>query len=416
MRILVGWDEPKEAQLISLYLNVEDNTVSMATTGEEVLALAQSETDWDVILLSTTLPDTEQAFEVCLKLRELYPDCPLVGGCVNDDVYQMARFLTNGMQHYFIRDAEKNFLFLLQLTLSNVVQGVHAERERQIAKYLREEVYSVRKLQESLIPPEIECPPGYQIEARYESSQIQVIGGHPVVLAGGDYYDVVRVDDETIVVVVGDASGHGMRACMSIMIMQALARMIHDQRYRDPQQFMQKLNQRLFPKEKHPDPAWFVGEINRRLCMQSVLGDSGGFITLLYGVLNTRRHEFQWTSAGHPPPLLQTLDTDYVRPLGKQELGGLPIGLLSEESYLTQACEVPPGSRLLIYSDGLTEAFPVDQGEHREYGVPGIEKTLRELKTKPLETVLEHLFEDSSAFTKGRGRHDDTTVVLIEHS
>ena len=76
-------------------------------------------------------------------------------------------------------------------------------------------------MQESLIPPEIQCPDGYQIRARYESAQIQVLGGHPVILAGGDYYDVVRIAEDTIVVVVGDASGHGMRACMSIMIMQA---------------------------------------------------------------------------------------------------------------------------------------------------------------------------------------------------
>jgi serine phosphatase RsbU (regulator of sigma subunit) len=388
----------------------------MATSREDLLALAQNGQAWDVILMSVTLPDTDSALGLCQELQKLHPDTPLVGACHNQDVYEMARFMTNGMQHYFIRDPNKDFLFLLRLTLVNVVQGVQAERERQIARFLREEVDSVRRLQESLIPPEIRCPDGYQIRARYESAQIQVLGGHPVILAGGDYYDVVRIAEDSIVIVVGDASGHGMRACLSIMIMQALARMIHDQRYRDPQQFMQRINQRLFAKDNQPDPAWFVEEINKRLCNQSVLGETGGFITLLYGVLNTRSHEFTWTSAGHPLPLLQDRKSGRLQTVGEQELSGLPLGLLEEETYQTQSCKLPPKSRLLIYSDGLVEAFPVDQGEHREYGLPGVERTLNECKDGPLSETLGALFQDSHDFTLGGGRHDDTTVVLIERT
>jgi serine phosphatase RsbU (regulator of sigma subunit) len=328
----------------------------------------------------------------------------------------MARFLMNGMQHYFIRDPKKDFLFLLHLTLVNVVKGVQAERERQIARFLREEVDSVRKLQESMIPPEIRCPDGYQIRARYESAQIQVFGGHPVILAGGDYYDVVRIDEDTIVVVVGDASGHGMRACLSIMVMQALARMIHDQRFRDPQQFMHRINQRFFARDNQPDPSWFVKEINKRLCKQSILGQTGGFITLIYGVLNTRRHEFHWTSAGHPLPLLQDLKSGRLTPVGKRDLSGLPIGLLDEETYETQSCKLPPKSRLVIYSDGLVEAFPLEVGEHREFGIPGVEETLARYKSRPLSDTLEALFRESHEFTEGGGRHDDTTIVLVERS
>jgi len=416
MRILVGWDEPKEAQLIYLYLNVDSNVVSVATTGEDLFQLAAGEQAWDVILLSTAFPDTEKSFEIACKLLELFPDCPLVGACHSADVFAMARFLTNGMQHYFIRDPQKDFLFLLRLTLENVVKGVHAERERQIAKYLREEVDSVRKLQESLIPPDIQTPPGYQIRARYESSQIQVFGGRPVILAGGDYYDIVQIDEDHLVIVVGDASGHGMRACMSIMIMQALARMIHDDQYRDPGQFMGKMNRRLFSEEDGPDPAWFVSEINRRLCTQSILGEAGGFITVLYGILDTKRHEFRWTSAGHPAPVLQNLKADKATSVGDDELSGLPLGLTSDEIYRTQCCEIPPASRILIYSDGLVEAFPEEEGEHREFGLAGVKETMFLQKSGTIDAALEALFADSHTFTCGKGRHDDTTIVLIERS
>ena len=192
--------------------------------------------------------------------------------------------------------------------------------------------------------------------------------------------------------------------------------MIHDQRYRDPQQFMQRLNQRLFARDSQPDPAWFVEEINKRLCVQSVLGETGGFITLIYGVLNTRRHEFHWTSAGHPLPLLQDLKTGSLSPVGQQEKSGLPVGIVEDETYQSQICKLPPNSRLVIYSDGLVEAFPLEVGEHREYGIAGIERTLTEYKLRPLPEVLDALFQDSHDFTEGGGRHDDTTVVLMERS
>jgi phosphoserine phosphatase RsbU/P len=67
--------------------------------------------------------------------------------------------------------------------------------------------------------------------ARYESSQIRVLGDRPVVMAGGDYYDVFSFDDGQVVLVLGDAAGHGVKACMSIMTMHTLISMIRDRRF-----------------------------------------------------------------------------------------------------------------------------------------------------------------------------------------
>src|SRR5262249_39980002 len=159
----------------------------------------------------------------------------------------------------------QDFVFLLQSTVESVVQAVQAERERKIAERLREEIDSVRKLQESIIPRNLPAPPGYTICARYESSQIRVLGGQPVAMAGGDYYDVFTSDGSDAVLLVGDASGHGMKACMSIMTMHTLVRMIRGQSYRRT--------------------SAFVAEVNRLLSEHGILTGDGGFITLLYGVL-----------------------------------------------------------------------------------------------------------------------------------
>src|SRR5262249_62166638 len=84
----------------------------------------------------------------------------------------------------------------------------------------------VRKLQEDTIPRSLPLPPGYQIAARYEPSQVQVVGDRPVVMAGGDYYDGFRPDERTLVRLIGDASGHGLEARLSIMAMHTLGGLI----------------------------------------------------------------------------------------------------------------------------------------------------------------------------------------------
>ena len=80
---------------------------------------------------------------------------------------------------------------------------------------LRDEMDGVRRMQESIIPKGLVPPEGYAITARYEPAQMQVVGEVPVVMAGGDYYDLF-LPDKNQSLMVGDASGHGSkRACRS---------------------------------------------------------------------------------------------------------------------------------------------------------------------------------------------------------
>jgi serine phosphatase RsbU (regulator of sigma subunit) len=310
------------------------------------------------------------------------------------EVFRVARFMTNGMRSYMLRDSGGDFMFLVRSALEGVVEAIRAEREQKIAERLREEIESVRKFQESIIPRDLRCPPGYKIAARYEPSQIQVMGGRPVVMAGGDYYDVFTLDDQSVVILVGDASGHGMKACMSIITMHTLVRMIRGQQYQNT--------------------AEFVGEINRRLCEQTVISDDGGFITLFYGVLRADRGEFQWTSAGHPLAMLHEKDGGEIKTVGSRANAGLPLGIYPDVQYETFSVPVPSKSRLLLYTDGLVEAISEGAEQHREYGVNGVVETLKRSSAAPIDRTLQALFDESYAFTGGAGRHDDTSVVLLE--
>lgn len=391
MQILVGWDDPTQAELLSLYLDVEENTLRITTAADDLRAAA-GEGGWDVVLMSLRLPDPETGFETFLEVRKLLPATPIVGVCDSEDTFQLARFISAGLRSHVMRDSGGDFVFLLPQTLQSAVEAVRAEHDQKLAERLREEIDSVRKLQESIIPKNLFTPQGYGIAARYEPSQISVMGGRAVVMAGGDYYDVFALDDEHLVILLGDASGHGMKACMSIMTMHTLVRMIRGRQY--------------------GNTAQFVFEINQRLCEQGVVTDEGGFITLLYGVLNPSTNEMQWTSAGHPLPMIHRLDEGSVEIVGKNEDAGLPLGIYPDMEYESHTTKIPKQSRTLLYTDGLAEAFPSHE-DYIEFGIEGIKKVLLKNANHGLEATLQALFDASHDFTKGSGRHDDTSVVLL---
>ncbi len=394
MRILIGWENSDELETIESFLNIGDNS----TAGHsDVVAMeaAYRQHPWDAVLLSLNFPSADEAYALFQRLRHGNPDTPIVGAYSPGEIGRLAKFMLAGLQTHVLRDATGEFIMLLTTVLEAAYQAVQARRTQLLADKLREEVESVRQLQESVIPQSLPQMPGYRLLGRYEPSQIQVIGDRPVVMAGGDYYDAFRLGDKSLVIMLGDAAGHGVKACMSIMTMHTLIGMIRSQTYYDTGEF--------------------VNDVNDRLCKSSIVaGEAGGFITLLYGSLNLENHELQWTSAGHPLPLLHNLENNEVKTLGSAEQAGLPLVVAEGWIYTSVRSIIPPKSRVLLYTDGLEEAFPNDEERHRQFGIAGIIRTMQENRDQPLEKVLQALFEDSHAATHGAGRLDDTSVVLLE--
>lgn len=395
MKILVAWDDPSEAELLRAYLEAGDHEAVVCHTAREVEKEAAAV--WDVVLMSLTFPNSpDQGMALFDSLQQWMPAVPVVLACRTTEMLNLPRFLVRGLRYYLIRDAGGDFVFLVLAGLESALAAHQAEEARKLADRLREEMDGVRRIQESIIPRDLNPPPGYRVAARYESSQVSVVGDRPVVMAGGDYYDVFRPDDHTLVVLLGDASGHGLKACMSIMTMHTLVRMISTDGFRNT--------------------ARFVTEINRRLCENSIVQSGGGFITLLYAAIDTRTHTMTWTSAGHPFPLLHHLGSNEVTQAGTSDDGGLPLAISPDIEYTSATVQLPPASRLLLYTDGLPDAFPAGGGELVAFGVRGLTEALQAARGRDLEQALAELFRAANEFTGGAGRHDDSSAVLLERS
>ncbi len=396
MRVLVAWDDPDQADLLSLYLGNEANEIKVCLTAEE-FAAENGPSKWDVVLLALTFPKTaDDGFKYFQAQQEMMPGVPVIMACRQGEMMSLPKFMAKGLRFYIVRDDNGDFIFLVMATLESAVQASRAEESKKLTALLRDEMDGVRRMQESIIPKGLVPPPGYAITARYEPAQVQVVGEMPVVMAGGDYYDLFLPEKNQLALMVGDASGHGLKACMSIMAMHTLIRMFTGARYRET--------------------ARFVAEINQRLCDNSIVQSGGGFITLFYTAIDTVNHEMHWTSAGHPLAVMHNMKTNEVTAIGTDAETGLPLGIYPDVEYSSASVPIAPGSRILIYSDGLTDALPpqVSTSAGLAFGTQGLMKTLQNCRDRNLEQTLAHLFQTTSEYTGGIGRHDDTSVVLLE--
>jgi serine phosphatase RsbU (regulator of sigma subunit) len=94
-------------------------------------------------------------------------------------------------------------------------------------------------------------------------------------------------------------------------------------------------------------------------------------------------------------------------------MAGPPLGVDSAFRYGSHLVKLPTQSRLLLYTDGLVEAYPEGQ-QKQQFGISGTAATLRRTAAQSVDAVLTALLDDSHAFTQGAGRHDDTSALLLE--
>jgi sigma-B regulation protein RsbU (phosphoserine phosphatase) len=157
----------------------------------------------------------------------------------------------------------------------------------------------------------------------------------PASYVSGDIYDAARVDENHVAFFIADAVGHGMPAALlTIFIKRTL----------QTKEFT-KTGYRLIP----PDEA--LAHLNNELVGQQL--SLCQFVTMAYGILNTKTLELQWARAGHPLPILLQQDGQ-SREL---ELDGALLGVFPDEKFPLQTLQLSAGESLLLYSDGFESAF-----------------------------------------------------------
>ena len=251
----------------------------------------------------------------------------------------------------------------LKAAQAQLIEKERLERELQVAA----------EIQLSILPDELPKVPGFDFGARML----------PARQVGGDFYDVFLPRPQQIGVVVGDVADKGVPSALFMARAHAL--------------IMAEADIGLSPAE-------VMTLVNRHITR---LQRSTQFVTVLYGLLDLATGEFKYARAGHEPPLLLLPDGTVERlPHGT----GMSLGLWDTITVDERTCQLPPGSTLLLYTDGMTDCR---SPEGVPFGLERIKSTLSGSVGLSAQDVCDLQLEALRAHQQGAKQDDDVTLTAI---
>jgi uncharacterized protein YndB with AHSA1/START domain len=234
-----------------------------------------------------------------------------------------------------------------------------------------QEYEEAREVQQALMPKEIPQMPGLEISASWRPARI----------VGGDYFDVFKFGASRLGLCIADVSGKGMPAALLMSNLQAVVKAL---------------------AAKNRSPKELVEKVNRVMSRNTT---EAKFITLFYGLLDVDRKTLQYANAGHNAPLLTREDGVQVR----LEQGGLIVGAFQESVYDQGEIDLRPGDRLVMFTDGLSEAV---DGNGEEFGEERLAEASRCNRQLSAEALHRCLLDRVTDFCGGEFE-DDATVLVV---
>ena len=203
----------------------------------------------------------------------------------------------------------------------------------------------------------------------------------PANTVGGDYFDVIELGDGRVGLVMADVAGKGIPAALLMALLQASLRTLLTASLRGAE-LIAKLNEHLHA---------YV--------------PSNRLITLFYAELDPETGDLLYVNAGHNPPLLVGKGA-----VSRLRSTGLVLGVVPKENYEARATRLESGDRLVLYTDGVTEAFNRRDEEYGEERLVGFLAARRDL---PGEALVSGLVENVIEFSSPVRPRDDMTVMVV---
>ena len=243
-----------------------------------------------------------------------------------------------------------------------------AEKER-----YSKEMEIAKEIQDSFLPEFVPKLPGYDIAAV----------NYPAMEIGGDLYDFITVGPDREGFVIADVSGKGVSAALYMALSRTL---LHAS------------------SEAEADPSRAIRNANR---LMSDDARSGMFITVFYGVLGIHEQTFTYVNGGHNPPLLVKNDgtSGWL-----DEAKGIALGVVPDVSITPATIPLTRGDVLVLYTDGVTEAF---NEKDDFFGEERLMDCARRNRSLPAQDLLTTLLGEIRTFTGTAPQSDDITLIII---
>lgn len=251
------------------------------------------------------------------------------------------------------------------------IRSLSSAQERYLA-----ELGVAKAIQESLIPKDFaSVPDGVEVHGAMIAAKS----------VGGDLYDFFTVDDDHLAVAVADVSGKGMPAALFMAVTKSL---------------MESLAGPGVPPEQ------VVSDVNASMCRNN---DEGMFVTAWFGILELSTGTLSFVNAGHCAPVMTRRGSE---PAFVRTKPGLVLGGLEGCRYRRETMVLEPGDRLVLYTDGVTEA---NKGYEEFYGEGRLVTVVGAHASDPLSDEVSAIVDDVLGFTGDSEQFDDITVLILEY-
>jgi len=236
------------------------------------------------------------------------------------------------------------------------------------------ELEMARRVQASLLPAIVPNPPGWEFAIHWQ----------PAREVAGDFYDFIPFPDGKIGLVIADVTDKGMPAALFMALTRSVIRAT---------------------AYENPSPSVGITRANQLICAQS---DQGLYVTLFFGLLDPITGEMTYVNSGHNPPLIcDTSQNEFTN----LQTTGIPLGIDDGVAYGQQVVQIQPGDFVLLYTDGVTEAF-APQGQ--EFGVNRLQKVVLALRDASPGEMISGVLQSMNDFTRNTNPSDDITMVVAK--
>ena len=207
----------------------------------------------------------------------------------------------------------------------------------------------------------------------------------PAKEVGGDFYDFFKIDDDHLVILVGDVSGKGVPAALLMMVSRIVIRTMA-MHLKSVTEILNSANYELARRNR-----------------------DNMFVTVWMGIMDLRNGHVDFASAGHNPPVIRhkdgTVEFSKVKP-------GLALAAMEETRYEPQSLELAPGDMLFLYTDGITEAM---NAEEKMFGDARLLYTVSESAPRAPAGACYFVKERVDEFVNGAPQFDDITMLAVQY-
>ena len=231
------------------------------------------------------------------------------------------------------------------------------------------------EIQKGFLPKSYPTVEGYEFWAFY----------HAAGQVGGDYYDFFPLPDGKMAVILGDVSGKGVPAALVMALAASAVRVALLMHPDDPIGAMNQINNSV--EENTPDDR---------------------FITMAICIFDPVTHKMTIVNAGHMSPIIRRADGTIDEP-ADERVSGLPVGVMDNYDYESVDTELAPGERIVLFSDGISEAM---NSKMEEYTMGRIRSLIKNTN-EPSMKLGKILLKDVTKHVSGFKQSDDISLVVF---